>query len=262
MEPDRQLWEEFRRTRLASLREQLIERHMELTHRIAGSLYARRVNDSVSFDDYLQYGRVGLLEAVDRYDPTRGASFTTFANYRISGAIRSGLERCTELAAVQAAHRRRRLRERTESLEAAEREAMEEPLARGREDVAHGLEDLAQGSSGLEPFTGLVNVAIMLAMGYVLEEDGRWNPAGPDPSQDLYRSVQMESVRARLHLLVDTLPERERLIVRGHYFDRLEFQMIAEQLQITKGRVAQLHARALRLVREAYEALEEFDLDF
>jgi RNA polymerase sigma factor FliA len=247
MEPDRQLWEEFRQTRLASLRERLIEHHLELTRHIAGSLYARRLNDSVSFDDYLQYGRMGLLEAVDRYDPARGASFTTFANYRIRGAILNGLERCTESAA-QAAHRRQqRLQERTDSLEAAESGSREEPLA--------------HGSSGLEPFAGLVNVAIMLAMGYVLEDDGRWNPAGSDPSQDLYRSVQLENVRARLHLLVDALPERERLIVRGHYFDHLEFQEIAEQLQVTKGRVAQLHARALRLIREAYEALDEFDLE-
>jgi RNA polymerase sigma factor FliA len=254
MEPDRQLWEEFRQTRLAALRDQLIERHLELTRHIAGSLYARRLNDSVSFDDYLQYGRMGLLEAVDRYDPTRGASFTTFANYRIRGAILNGLERCTESAA-QAAHRRQqRLRERTDSLVWAESGSQEGPSA-------HGLEDPWARSSGLEPFEGLVNVAIMLAMGYVLEEDGRWNPAGSDPSQDLYRSVQMETVRARLHLLVDALPERERLIVRGHYFEHLEFQALAEQLQVTKGRVSQLHARALRLIREAYEALDEFDLE-
>jgi len=241
VEPDRHLWERFRETRLPSLRALLIERHMELTRHIAGNLYARRINDSVPFDDYLQFGRVGLLEAVDRYDPARGASFTTFANYRIRGAILNGLERCTESAAQWAQRRQHRLRERTQSLEAGRQEPQEEPL---------------------EPFAGLVNVAIMLAMGYVLEDDGRWNPAGPDPSQEPYRSVQLDRVRGRLHLLVEALPERERLIVRGHYFDHREFQAIAEHLQLTKGRVAQLHARALRLIREAYEALEEFDLEF
>jgi RNA polymerase sigma factor for flagellar operon FliA len=241
IEPDRQLWEEFRQTRLPSLRQLLIERHLEMTRRIAASLYARRISDTVAFDDYLQYGRMGLLEAVDRYDPARGASFATFANYRIRGAILNGLEHSTESAAQLAQRRQHRLRERTQSLEESE-------------DVSR--------DEHLEPFAGLVNVAIMLAVGYVLEDDGYWNPAGADSSQDLYRSVQLDGIRARLHLLVDALPERERLIVRQHYFEHVEFQVIAEQLQVTKGRVAQLHARALRLIRDGYESLDGFDLEF
>ena len=88
-----------------------------------------------------------------------------------------------------------------------------------------------------------------------------WNPAGADTSQDPYRSVELDRVRARVHLLVDALPERERLIVQQHYFEHVEFQVIAEQLQVTKGRVAQLHARALRLIREGYESLAGFDLE-
>jgi RNA polymerase sigma factor for flagellar operon FliA len=240
-ETDRQLWEEFRQTRLPSLREILIERHLELTRRIAASLYARRISDIVAFDDYLQYGRMGLLEAVDRYDPARGASFATFANYRIRGAILNGLEHSSESAAQWAQRRQHRLRDRTQSLEESEDMSREEQL---------------------EPFAGLVNMAIMLAVGYVLEDDGQWNPAGTDSSQDLYRSVQLDGIRTRLHLLVDALPERERLIVRQHYFEHVEFQVIAEQLQVTKGRVAQLHARALRLIREGYESLDGFDLEF
>jgi RNA polymerase sigma factor for flagellar operon FliA len=239
-EPDRQLWEEFKQTRLPALRERLIERHLEMTRRIAANLYSRRITDSVAFDDYLQYGRLGLIEAVDRYDPARGASFATFANYRIRGAILNGLEHATESAAQLAQRRQQRLRERTQSLQQAVDTSGEEQL---------------------DPFVGLVNMAIMLAIGYVLEDDGQWNPAGADTSQDLYRSVELDRMRARVHLLVDALPERERSIVQQHYFEHREFQLIAEQLQVTKGRVAQLHARALRLIREGYESLTGFDLE-
>ncbi len=240
LEPEAELWEEYGRTRGLPLRQRLVRRYLEMTHRIAASLFGRRINNTVGFDDYLQYARVGLLEAIDRYDPTRQVSFATFAGYRIRGAVLNGLERSTELAAQAADRRHARLRERAQSLAPSERDP-DDPQ--------------------MEAFVGMVDVAIMLAMGYVLEDNGQWNAAGPDTAADPYRSVHLERVRTRLGLLVDALPERERLIVRYHYFEHMEFQVIADVLAVTKGRVSQLHSRALRLIREGYETLEDFDLE-
>lgn len=238
-DPERELWEEYGRTRETELRARLIGRYLEMTHRIAGGLYKRRVTDTVPFEDYLQFGRLGLLEAIDRYDPAREASFGTFATYRIRGAILNGLEKATESAAQAADRRRARMRDRTQSLEQDEE---------------------ARADAASDPFVGMVDMTIMLAMGFVLEEDGQWNPAGAQTEADPYRSLHLESVRTRLKLLVDALPERERLIVRCHYFEHMEFQAIAAMLDVTKGRVSQLHARALKLIREGYEGLEIFDL--
>lgn len=236
---DAALWQEYCQTHRPELRARLISRYLEMTHRIAAALYRRRVTNTVPFEDYLQLGRVGLLEAIDRYDPAREASFGTFATYRIRGAILNGLEKATESAAQAADRRRARIRERTQSFELDE--------------------ESREGPTG-DLFAGMVDMTIMLAMGYVLEDDGRWNPAGAESAADPYRSLHLEHVRARLHMLVDALPERERLIVRSHYFEHMEFQAIAEMLEVTKGRVSQLHARALKLVREGYEGLEEFAL--
>jgi RNA polymerase sigma factor for flagellar operon FliA len=246
------LWEEYGKTRDPRLRQGLVRRYLEMAHRIAASLFAKRIHNSVGFDDYLQYSRVGLLEAIDRYDPARGASFETFAGYRIRGAILNGLEKSTESAA-QAAHRRRSsLRERAQS------------LLPSREREALGPDELSDNESSevdVDSFAGLVDVTIMLAMGYVLEDSGEWNPAGAARVGDPYRSVQLERIRARLSLLVDALPQRERHIVRCHYFEHMEFQAIGELLGLSKGRVSQLHGRALRLIREGYETLEGFDLE-
>lgn len=213
-----------------------------LTHGIAARLFGQRSNDSLAFEDYLQYGRVGLLEAIDRFDPSRGeASFATFAGYRIRGSILNGLEKATEASAQSAQRRRLRLRERTQSLGQLSSDApnRHRPL----------------------DFAGMVDVAILLAMGYALEDSGQWNPQGADNGNDPYRSVQLERLRTRLKRLVDVLPERERTIVCCHYFEHMEFQDIGGLLGISKGRVSQLHARALQLIREGYESLEEFELD-
>jgi RNA polymerase sigma factor for flagellar operon FliA len=244
LEPEPGLWEEFRRTRDPQLRQRLVRCYLGMAHRIAANLFGRRIGNAVGFDDYLQYARVGLLEAIDRYDISREASFATFATYRVRGAVFNGLEQSTELAA-QAAHRRQtRLQERAQSLD--------ETDARGRAGAA---------GSQTDRFASMVDVAILLAMGYVLEDNGQWNPQGAATS-DPYKSVALETVRARLNRLVDALPERERCIVRYHYFQHMEFQAIGELLEVSKGRVSQLHARALQLIREGYEALEEFDVEF
>jgi len=235
-EPERSLWEEYGRTRQPETRQRLVQRYMDMTHRIAAHLFGRRFGNAVAFDDYLQYARVGLLEAIDRYEPAREASFATFAGYRIRGAVLNGLEQTTELAAQAAQRRHSRLHERADSFE-----------TRDRDDAD-------------DQFSGMVDITILLAMGYVLEDNGEWNPAGASGA-DPYRSVQLAAVRSRLIRLVDALPQRERLIVRYHYFEHMEFQAIGEVLAVSKGRISQLHARALQLIREGYEALEQFDVE-
>jgi RNA polymerase sigma factor for flagellar operon FliA len=250
-EPERNLWEEYGRTRQPETRQRLVQRYMDMTHRIAAHLFGRRVGNAVAFDDYLQYARVGLLEAIDRYDPAREASFATFAGYRIRGAVLNGLEQTTELAAQAAQRRHSRLRERAHSFETRDL---------GDADDAGASMDAESAGTQLEQFSGMVDMAILLAMGYVLEDNGEWNPSGASGA-DPYRSVQLEAVRSRLIRLVDALPQRERLIVRYHYFEHMEFQVIGEVLEVSKGRVSQLHARALQLIREGYEALEQFDVE-
>src|SRR5262245_15509686 len=86
-EAEKSLWEEFGRTHEPEMRQRRVLRYMDMAHRIAAHLFRRRVGNAVAFDDYLQYARVGLLEAIDRYDPAREASFATFAGYRIRGAV-------------------------------------------------------------------------------------------------------------------------------------------------------------------------------
>jgi RNA polymerase sigma factor FliA len=234
------LWADYRRSRRTDLRERIVVAYLGMTRNIAAKLFGLRVNNTVAFDDYLQYANVGLLEAIDRFDPSLGNKFSTFAGYRIRGAILNGLEKSTEAAAQSAQRRHARLRERAQSLQHGE---------------AHGAHP------GPDGFLGIVDVAVLLAMGYVLEDSGEWNPNGADTMSDPYRSLQLERIRGRLNRLVDVLPERERAIIRFHYFHQMEFQQIGELLGLSKGRVSQLHARALHMIRDGYDSLDRFDLE-
>src|SRR6185436_18285750 len=77
------LWAQFIESRSATLRARLIECYLRLAHVAAGKFFRMRTDHAVSFSDYLQYARLGLVEAIDGFDPTREASFETYSSYRI-----------------------------------------------------------------------------------------------------------------------------------------------------------------------------------
>ncbi len=232
-EQERSLWRELVQDRSASARLVLIDHYSYLAKINASKCYRNRVSEDVEYGDYLQFAMLGLIEAVQRYDPDTGASFPTYANYRIKGAVLNGLEKSTEQR-DQAAYLRRHQKDRIAS------------IAQNDDRV---LDD---------PFSRLVDVTIELALSFMLEESGMLL-AENDTGDLLYQAEEIKALSAHLDILVDRLPERERCIVRYHYYHGMPFEELAKCLDISKGRVSQLHKRALQRIREGYEQEEGLD---
>jgi RNA polymerase sigma factor for flagellar operon FliA len=74
----------------------LVDRYLPFARSIAVDLYKKRFDDTIEFDEYLQYASLGLLEAIQRFDADRKIAFTTYATYRIRGSVLNGLETATE----------------------------------------------------------------------------------------------------------------------------------------------------------------------
>lgn len=214
----KKLWAQFIESRAPALRARLIECYLGLAHVAAAKFFRMRPDHAVSFSDYLQYARLGLLEAIDGFDPTREASFETYSSYRIRGAILNGLPRESEVAA-QRTFWRTRLEERVELL------GPPQSLGSERE-----LEELSRMLEGL-------------ASSYFSEE--RDDLVDDTPHSNPHTATEL----AQLREAVEKLPARERLVIRRHYFDHREFRVIARELTITHGRVSQLHAQALGHIR-------------
>jgi RNA polymerase sigma factor FliA len=225
------LWGRYLAARDQDLRAKLIARYLPVTQKLAAYAYSRRGPQAPDFDDYLQWARVGMIEAFDRYDPKRETSFVTFAAYRIRGAILNGLEHSTE-GAAQHAHRKGLEKERLES------------VIEGASGASETLEELAE-------------VTIGLALGFALEDSGL---SGEPETVDPYRVLELKRLRERLLLIVEALPEREKQIVKWHYFEHMDFKLIGLALRLSKGRISQLHSRALKLIREGLRSIDRFDL--
>lgn len=159
----RALWERFRETRAAQLRDRLIERYLPLARTTAARFYRLRSDDSVPFEDYHQYARIGLVEAIDDYDPSREASFETYSSYRIRGAVLNGLGRESEIAA-------QRNFWRTRSQERPEMPASVDEV-RANDDAETGVDaEVADDAVLANPHAAVEQVELLSLIGNALEK--------------------------------------------------------------------------------------------
>ncbi len=243
------LWTRWKEEGDAAARERLICLHLPYARMLAATLFGRRVHAGVEFGDYLQLARIGLMEAVDRFDPAQGASFKTFASKRIQGAVLNGLVRSTEMnqqSSVMA-------RLRQERLEAA-KEAAQDSAKDATKDVA----DASGPPNGPDAlFRYLADVGIGLAIGVLLEDTGMIDADAfesdarvPSPEVSYFRKTEIQRLRETLRDMVGQLPEQQKKVVACHYLQEMPFDHIALLLRVTRARVAQLHRQGLSRLRE------------
>jgi len=175
-----------------------------------------------AWHDCVQNALIGLLEAVERFEPDRGVSFQTYARYRVRGAVFNGLRNLRESMAqrTRSYDQTQTVRDRLESLDAADSES--------------------------DPLEAFVASTVGLGLGFLLESASF---PGREASSDAYAELEKGELAKAL---IDNLPllgEREQTILTLHYYHYMPFVDIATQLGVTKGRISQLHKRALEQLR-------------
>lgn len=178
---------------------------------IARNIHRRVPAYAVDCDDFIQNARVGLMEAVSRYDPDRGVPFPAFAKPRVRGAVFNGL--------------RAIIGERPHEV----RDAVYE------ERLGLLLED-----SPADPFDRVVEAILGLGTAFLLDEHHSSNPVAYAGQIQLHRM---------LHSHVSSLAEQKRLVIELHYFKHVPFVDIAASMGLTKGRISQVHSAALKELR-------------
>ena len=244
--PERVLWERVHAHGDERARQSLITRYLPYARVVAATYYARRTHDEIEFAEYLQFASMGMIESISRFDPTLGVQFKTFAARRMHGAILNGLERLTEKN-QQIAVRTRLRKESLQSLKEAPRGAGGN---RKQEDL----------------FVYLAEVGVGVALSILLEGTGMMDAgaeetgASMSPEIRYFRVDEMRQLRRVLTDLVGRLTEQERTVIRYHYLQEVPFDEIAGMLGLTKGRISQIHRKALMRLRDWLRAGNQFDL--
>jgi RNA polymerase sigma factor for flagellar operon FliA len=225
------LWRQWRTHGDPLAREQLAERYTGFARMLAATFYARHYRDDTEFGDYYQFACVGLMEALDRFDPALGVQFRTYATHRMQGALIDGLERMTEKRQQIAAHARLR--------------------AQRMESIAQALPAGEASRLPAQVLAFVAEVGLGLALSWMLEGTGMVQEESRAQSIPFYRSVELRQLRQQLLDLVEVLPAQERTVVRSHYLQEQAFEEIARQLGLTRGRISQIHRQAIERLRNS-----------
>jgi len=220
--------------------EDLITQHVDLVKRIAQHLIAR-LPSSVDIDDLLQSGMVGLLEAANNFDPSRGASFETYAGIRIRGSMLDDIRK-HDWTPRSVHHKYRQVAEAINAIESE----YGRPATSG--EVAAKL-----GISVDEYHKVLADSACsrLFSLEETLDEPSMHRaPPKSDtatPEQELYKT----QFRGKLAEEIKQLPERERLVLSLYYEREMNLKEIGQVLDVTESRVCQIHGQAMVRLRAA-----------
>jgi len=222
-------------------REALLRRHLPLVHRLARRHQATA--PAADLDDLISWGAMGLLAAVERYDPARDTLFSTYAGFRIRGAI---LDQLRALDWVP-----RRVREKASAVERAAA-ALEARLGRPatEEELAAALAIPLPAYRTLAAEIAPVGMVSLDDSVDGSDERAALRDDGAGPLATLLRRERLDQVAAA----IATLPERDQLVLSLYYREELTMKEVGAVLGLTESRVSQLHARALARLRSSLVA--------
>lgn len=217
-----------------------VEDYAVLVKKIAHHMMVR-MPPNVQVDDLIQAGMIGLLEAANKYDGSKGASFETYAGIRIRGAIVDEMRRGDWVP--RSVHRNSR--KIANAINAIESRLGRDPLD---QEVADELD------MTIEEYHEILHDSVSSRL-YSFEENYNEEGMGLDESSDISQPlisplehVQKESIKSSLAEAMMTLPERERLVLALYYDEELNLKEIGEVIGVSESRVSQIHSQAaLRL---------------
>jgi RNA polymerase sigma factor FliA len=208
----------------------LIESHISYAHAVATELLAR-FPAYIDRQDVLAAAEYGLVQAANTYDASKGVAFTTFAYYRIRGAVFDLLRQVVKGTRFE--------------------EAANEYM----------VDYSADPSAGVPSYVEIKNLASGIAASYFLSLEKL--PSEPQarsaeaPLDTLLRQEQEKGIRQALK----TLPEKNRQVLEAYYFEDLTLEEIGNRLGLSKSWVSRMHAKGLEMLRPAVERILSLEAD-
>jgi RNA polymerase sigma factor for flagellar operon FliA len=235
------LWLEYRRTKDQAIRDRLILTYAPLVKYVAGRL-GSGLPAHVDDGDLVSYGLLGLIGAIERFDPERDIKFETYAISRIKGAIIDEL-RALDWVPRSVRARARDIERAISELEAKLGRAPGDEEIAGRvgitvEELEESLTEISRSSIAAldELWTISGEGGDQVSLLDTIEDT-----EGPNPQEALAQTELKEA----LGEAIARLPEREKLVVTLYYYEELTLREIGEVLGVTESRVSQLHTKAI-----------------
>jgi len=225
------------------MRDKLLEDNLYLVKIIAYQV-AVNLPPHIDVNDLIGAGTIGLMEAIDRFDTSKGVQFNTYASIRVRGAIMDELRSMDWMT--------RSMRDKSNQLEKA---YVEVERRTGRpaeiEEVASVLDITTDDLYTMLGQVSALSVMSLEDMGIGHHDEGMdileciKDPEAKDPMV----VVKYNELKIKIAEAVETLPEKEKLIISLYYYDELTLKEIGKVLNITESRVCQLHSQTMHRLK-------------
>lgn len=222
-----ELWVRYRQLGDDEARDFLFLQYAPWARRVAAGVFARLRVSQMEWADFSQNATVGLLEAMSRFDPERGLDFMAYAKLRVQGSVFNGVR--VFMTGVDRGARADRCQDRVEHLMSNE------------------------GEDG-DLLAAFIDTVTGLGAGLLLEH------ASPVTAEGLQQEMESRELAQMLSTALQRLTERERMVLTAHYINQVPFNVIAEQVGLTKGRISQIHRAALGNIRRLLHE-QKLDID-
>jgi RNA polymerase sigma factor FliA len=242
------LWEEFKRSEVSGAREGARERlilHYAPLVKYVASRVATGLPASVDQADLVSYGMFGLIDALEKFDPGRGNKFETYAIPRIKGAIIDEL-RAMDWVPRSVRFKAREIEKAYSDLESIHKRAPTEKEVAARLGVT--LRELHEVINQIS-FVQVLQLDEILSVGSDRGEQVSLLDTLADRDTDPTTGLEGQETRGLLAAAINSLSEREKIVVTLYYFEGLTLAEIGEILGVTESRVCQIHTKAVGQLR-------------
>ncbi|MDR3164123.1 MAG: FliA/WhiG family RNA polymerase sigma factor [Synergistaceae bacterium] len=234
------------RSREPRLKDEIIKRFLPLVRYVASRMSVK-FQVGIDFEDILSFGILGLLDAVDRFEPERGYVFQTFAVPRIRGAILDELRRYDWIS-----------RSGREKLQKFDRTLEEIAKTKGRTDDKSLMAAMGMDEQAYKDLLEIASRSYVVSLDDVLaldDGDMQREDVTDDIQPNALDIIEQNEERSMVVEALKKIPERERTLLSLYYYEGLTLKEIGLVLGVTESRVSQIHGRALSLLKAEIKSL-------
>jgi RNA polymerase sigma factor for flagellar operon FliA len=234
---------DYRSTVDPKVKDQIIIEYAPLIKYIAQKI-ASRLPSNIELDDLISCGVIGLMDAIEKFDPSRDNKFKTYAEFRVRGAILDELR--AQDWVPRSIREKAKLVEKTYSKLESDlgRPATDEEMCQElqmSQDEFHELLNKAKSVSLLNiDDSATFNRGDKKLFSGLMEDSRAANP---------YHAVSYKNARDKIKEGIQALPEKQRLVLSLYYYEDLNLKEIGQVLDVTESRVSQLHTQAIMKLR-------------
>lgn len=218
---------------------ELFQKHRVLVMKIAKH-YKRRLPSHIEYEDLLQSGFIGLIEAKRLFKLNMGATFETFASLKIRGSIVDSLRK-NSFASRDTIKNMKRV---SAAINRLEQQKQQPPTA---EEIARELD---MSLDEYWKLTQQINISHVVDIESVQGEN-----IGGDSDDNPDKIAEQQELKEKILNILHKLPEKERLILSLYYLEELTLKQIAEIIELTEARVSQLHSQAIARIQSKLDVV-------